>query len=72
MACERNFIKTRSLESRFVIAIGQENIPFAGTSVHLQPRNFTGWGSEGVKRVEADLHLKKKVQTGNDSLGFPP
>ena len=32
-----------------VDVIGPENILFAGMSLHLQPRNFTCWGSEGVK-----------------------
>ena len=36
-----------SIESRFVI--GPSNIPFAGAYVStFQPRNFTGWDSEGV------------------------
>ena len=31
-----------------VDVIGPQNILFAGASVHLSARNFTGWGSEGV------------------------
>ena len=36
-----------SIESRSDIE--PENILFAGISVHFQPRNSTGWDSEGVK-----------------------
>ena len=39
-------MKTHSTESR--CDIEAENILFAGMSVHFQPGNFTGWGSEGV------------------------
>ena len=40
-------IKTRSIETRFVI--GPSYILSAGVYVSiLQPGNFTGWGSEGV------------------------
>ena len=38
LACERIFIKTHSVESRYVI--GPENIQFAGASVHLSARKF--------------------------------
>jgi len=47
LACERIFIKTYSIESRYVI--GLETILFVRASMHLfQPGNFTGSGSEGV------------------------
>jgi len=47
-ACERMFIKTRSIESRCNTEPG--NGLFAGMSVHIQPGNCTGWGSEGVNK----------------------
>ena len=51
-ARQRISIKMHSTESRFVT--GPSNILFAGIYVcNFQPRNFTGWGSEGVKTEEA-------------------
>ena len=42
-------MKTHSIVSRCLRCVtGPENILFAGASVHLSARNFTGWGSEGV------------------------
>ena len=38
LACERIFIKTRTIGSRCVI--GQENVLFTGASVHLSTRTF--------------------------------
>ena len=34
---------------------GPENILFAGASVHIQPENFKGWVSEGVKKAVESL-----------------
>jgi len=56
-----------SIESRCVI--GPENILFAGVSVQLSARNFTGWGSEGVNMdavhvqfcTERRSYLKKYI-----------
>ena len=47
-AGERIFIKTHTIEIRFVIGPG--NILFSGACVHFQLGIFTCWGSEGVKR----------------------
>ena len=48
LACERILIETYSIESRR--AIGPENILFTVRPCIFQPGNFTGWGSEGVKK----------------------
>ena len=45
--CERMFIKTHGTE-RCDTEPG--NTLFAGMSVHSQPANCTGWGSEGVNK----------------------
>ena len=51
MSTSKDSTKMHSIESRFVI--GPSNILFAGIYVcNFQPRNFTGWGSEGVKTEE--------------------
>ena len=42
-------MKEHSIENR--CDIEAENILFAGMSVHFQPGNVTGWGSEGVNAV---------------------
>ena len=48
LACKWIFIKTHSIESRLVI--GLQNILFAGVCMYFfEPRNLTGWSSEGVK-----------------------
>ena len=44
LICEWIFIKTHSIEIRFVTEL--ENVLFAGVCVHFQPGHFTGWGSE--------------------------
>ena len=46
LECERIFIKMHDNESRFVI--GLQNRLFAAAFSTFHPRNFTGWGSEGV------------------------
>ena len=49
-ACETISIRTHSIDSRFVI--GPSNMLFTGVYVGIcQPGNFTGWGSEGVKKL---------------------
>ena len=47
-ACEGTSITTHGVESGCVI--GPESIRFLCTPCIFQPGNFTGWGSEGVKR----------------------
>ena len=50
MACERIFIKTHSIESGCVIynyKTGKYTL-FEAHPYIFQPKNFTGWGSEGV------------------------
>ena len=56
---ERSFIKTRNIEIRFVTE--PENILFAWVCVcNFQPGNFTGWGSEWVKRQKHDRNKHRR------------
>ena len=38
---------------------------FAGMSVHLQPGNFTGWGSEGVKHSLMRIRVLIEISQNN-------
>ena len=69
-ACERLFIKMHRIESRCDTEPG--NRLFAGTSVHFQPGNLTGWDSEGVNHdhlLNDEMISRHGVQTG--LFGWP-
>ena len=52
---QKTSIKMPSIESGFVI--GPSNILFTGVyGCTIQPENFTGWGSEGVKQDVRCIH----------------
>ena len=70
-AREKISVKLHSTESGFVI--GPSNTLFAGVYVStFQPRNFTGWGSEGVNakftKLELVAHYKAKDQNLETTL----
>ena len=71
MVCERIFIKTHSIESR--CDIEPENRLFAGMSVHFEPGNFTGWGSERVKGYRQNtllMHSPLQLRNLQLHMGF--
>ena len=68
-AREKISVKMHSTESGFVI--GPSDTLFAGVYVStFQPRNFTGWGSEGVnvKIYQIGAHCKAKDQNLETTL----
>ena len=63
-AHEKISVKMHSTESGFVI--GQSDTLFAGVYVStFQPRNFMGWGSEGVnvKFTKLEPITKQRIKT---------
>ena len=61
-ACEKISVKMHSTESGFVI--GPSDTLFAGVYVStFQPRNFMGWGSEGVNMKFTKLEPITKQRT---------
>ena len=49
LACERIFIKTHSIEKRFVIRLENNYTVFEALPRIFQPGTFTRWGGEEVK-----------------------
>ena len=79
VAGERIFIKTHSLESRFVMGLG--NLLLIVIMCTFQPRNFTGWGSEGLKKKKKKSEkmstkwqqtLHSTILSNKPASRFPP
>ena len=66
-AGERIFIKTHSTESRFVMGPG--NLLLIVIMCTFQPRNFTGWASEGLKKKKT---LHSTILSNKPAWRFPP